>query len=214
MPTCWSIGSESLKVRPEIALMRQAGQIADAMMQRAIETIEPGVRECDVAAAVYHQMISGTPEFGGSYSCAPPFLCVGERIIEPHPIWTDEPLAPSTTINLELFGVRHRYQVNLSRSISVGRPSAAYHKLSEIAVEALNAGLESVRPGLTCEEVAAFFTESLARHGLEKEARLGYSIGVGFPPGGRGANGQSAQGRQDYPPARHGVPHDARPLAR
>lgn len=171
-----------VKSPAEIALMRQAGQITDAMMQRAIETIEPGVRECDVAAAVYHQMISGTPEFGGSYCCAPPFLCVGERMIEPHPIWTDQPLPPSTTINLELFGVRHRYQVNLSRSISVGRPSAAYQKLSEIAVEALNTSLESVRPGRTCEEVVAFFSQSLARHGLEKEARLGYSIGVGFPP--------------------------------
>lgn len=171
-----------VKSPAEISIMRQAGRIADAMMQRAVETIEPGVRECDIAAAVYHQMMSGTPEFGGAYACTPPYLCIGERQIAPHAAWTDERLPASTTINLELFGNRHRYQVNLSRSISVGRPAPSYYKLADVVVEALNAGLESVRPGRTCSEVQEVFRHTLARHGFEKEARLGYSIGVGFPP--------------------------------
>ncbi|UCI31971.1 M24 family metallopeptidase [Mesorhizobium sp. B4-1-4] len=172
-----------VKSPAEIALMRQAGKIADAMMERAIDTIAPGVRECDVAAAVYHQMAAGTPEFGGAYMCSPPFLCVGERAVAPHAAWTDKPLPASTIINLELFGNRHRYQVNLSRSISLGKPTPAYQNLSEIMVEALNAALDSVRPGRTCAEVEGVFRQSLARHGLEKEARLGYSIGLGYPPG-------------------------------
>lgn len=171
-----------VKSPAEIALMRQAGYIADAMMRRAIDEIGPGVRECDVAAAAYHQMISGTPDFGGSYSCSPPNICIGERAIAPHAHWTDEPLASSTVLNLELSGVRHRYQVPLSRTVSLGKPSRSYQKLAEIAVEALNAGLQSVRPGRTCSEIEAVLRQTLARHGLEKEARLGYSIGVGFPP--------------------------------
>ncbi|MDF0581995.1 M24 family metallopeptidase [Bradyrhizobium yuanmingense] len=171
-----------VKSPAEISIMRQAGRIADAMMQRAVDTIEPGVRECDIAAAVYHQMMSGTPEFGGAYACTPPYLCIGERQIAPHAAWTDERLPASTTINLELFGNRHRYQVNLSRSISVGKPAPSYYKLADVVVEALNAGLESVRPGRTCSDVQEAFRHTLARHGFEKEARLGYSIGVGFPP--------------------------------
>lgn len=171
-----------VKSPAEMSLLREAGRITDAMMQRAVDTIEPGVRECDIAAAVYHQGISGTPDFGGTYPTSPPQLCVGERAIAPHASWTDEPLPTSTTVNLELFGSRHRYQVQLARSISVGKPTPEYQKLSEIAVEAMNASLESVRPGRTCEEVAGVFSRTLARHGVEKEARIGYSIGVGFPP--------------------------------
>lgn len=171
-----------VKSPAEIAIMRQAGRIADAMMQRTIDTIKPGVRECDVAAAAYHQMISGTPDFGGSYSCSPPNICIGERVIAPHAHWTDEPLAPSTILNLELSGVRHRYQVVLSRTVSLGKPAPSYQKLADAVVEALNAALESVRPGRTCSEVEGVFRQTLARHGFEKEARLGYSIGVGFPP--------------------------------
>lgn len=171
-----------VKSPAEISIMRQAGRIADAMMQRTINTVEPGVRECDVAAAAYHQMISGTPEFGGSYSCSPPNICIGERVIAPHAHWTDEPLAPSTILNLELSGVRHRYQVVLSRTVSVGKPAPSYQKLAEVVVEALNATLESVKPGRTASEVEGVFRRTLALHGFEKEARLGYSIGVGFPP--------------------------------
>lgn len=100
------------------------GRVADAMMLQAINTIGPGVRECDVAAAVYHQQTSGTADFGGDRACTPSFLCVGERAIAPHAKWTDEPLLASTIVNLELFAHWHRYQVNLARS--VGKPAPAF----------------------------------------------------------------------------------------
>lgn len=109
-------------------------------------------------------------------------FCVGERQNAPHAEWTDKRLPGATIVNLELFGNRHRYQVNLSRSIAVGRVAPAYHDLAKFVVEALNAGLETVQPGRTCSDVEATFRETLARHGFEKEARLGYSIGAGFPP--------------------------------
>ena len=171
-----------VKSPAEIAVMRQAGQIADAAMQRVIDTVEAGVRECDIAAAAYHQMMSGAAGFGGDYPCGPPDLCIGKRSIAPHAAWTDDPLPNSTVVNIELFGTRHRYQVNLSRSIVVGKPSPGYLRLAEIAVEGLHACLDSVRPGRTCSEVKSSFSGSLARHGMEKDSRIGYPIGVGFPP--------------------------------
>ncbi|WFU12813.1 Xaa-Pro peptidase family protein (plasmid) [Rhizobium sp. CB3090] len=171
-----------VKSPAEVAIMRQAGRLADVAMKRVIDTVQSGVRECDIAAAIYHQQISGTPEFGGDYPCCPPDLCIGERSIAPHAAWTDDPLPESTVVNLELSGCRHRYQVNLARTIVVGQPSTAFLNLSEIAVEALNVGLEAVRPGRTCSEVDADFRKALARHGIEKESRIGYPTGIGFPP--------------------------------
>ncbi|AVA24252.1 Xaa-Pro peptidase family protein [Rhizobium sp. NXC24] len=171
-----------VKSPAEVAIMRQAGQLADAAMTRVIDMVQAGVRECDIAAAIYHQQISGTPQFGGDYPCCPPDLCIGERSIAPHAAWTDDPLPESTVVNLELNGCRHRYQVNMARTIVVGQPSSAFLNLSEIAVEALNAGLEAVRPGRTCSEVDGDFRKALARHGIEKESRIGYPTGIGFPP--------------------------------
>ncbi|WP_247477869.1 Xaa-Pro peptidase family protein [Bradyrhizobium sp. 169] len=171
-----------VKSPAELSLMRQAGRIADAAIKRAVDTADAGVRECDLAAAVYHQQISGTPEFGGNYDASALHLCIGERALAPHAAWNDKPLPASTTINIEVHGNRLRYQVNLSRTILIGKPSPAYQKLSEIAVEALNAGLETVCPGRTCSEVQGAFAQALARHGMSKEARVGYPIGLGYPP--------------------------------
>ncbi|WP_244920102.1 M24 family metallopeptidase [Rhizobium etli] len=64
----------------------------------------------------------------------------------------------------------------------MGQPSSAFLNLSEIAVEALNVGLDAIRPGRTCSEVDADFRKALARHGIEKESRIGYPTGIGFPP--------------------------------
>jgi Xaa-Pro aminopeptidase len=171
-----------VKSSAEVAIMRQAGQLADVAMKRVIDTVEAGVRECDIAAAIYYQQVSGTAEFGGDYPCCPPDLCIGERSIAPHAAWTDDRLPDSTVVNVELSGCRHRYQVNLARTIVVGKPSPPFQDLSEIAIEALNVGLEAVRPGRTCSEVDSDFRQALACHGIEKESRIGYPTGIGFPP--------------------------------
>ncbi|MER9191410.1 M24 family metallopeptidase [Mesorhizobium australicum] len=114
-----------VKSPAEVAIMRQAGQLADVARNRVIDTVQAGVRECDIEAAIYHQQVSCTAEFGGDYPCCPPDLCIGERSIASHAAWTDDPLPDSTVVNLELSGCRHRYQVNLARTIVVGKPSTA-----------------------------------------------------------------------------------------
>ncbi|RVD44684.1 MAG: M24 family metallopeptidase [Mesorhizobium sp.] len=171
-----------VKSPAEVALMRQAGQIADAMIKRAVDTAAPGMRECDLAAAIYHQQISGTPEFGGSYDASVLHFGAGALALAPHPTWSDKPLAASTTIYMEVHGNRRRYQVHLARTIVLGKPAPAYQKLADVAVEAMNEALDIVRPGCTCSDVHSVFTQALARHGLKKDGRLGYPTGIGYPP--------------------------------
>ncbi|MER9751357.1 Xaa-Pro peptidase family protein [Mesorhizobium sp. M0140] len=171
-----------VKSPAELVFMREAGLIGDAVLKRVAATAEPGVRECDLAAAAYHQEISGTPELGGSYNSSVVHLGVGERALAPHSSWTDKPLSNSTVINIEVHGTRRRYQINVSRTICLGKPSAGYERLADVAVEALNAGLDSVRPGRACSEVYGAFHKALARHGFEKDQRIGYPIGIGYPP--------------------------------
>ena len=85
-------------------------------------------------------------------------------------------------INLELAGCRRRYHVPLSRSIYLGEPPSSYVGLADAVVEGLEATLEAVRPGATCEELELVWLNVVARYGIEKEARIGYSIGVAYPP--------------------------------
>lgn len=171
-----------VKSPQEIAYLKEAGQIVEKMLARATEMIAPGVRECDVVAELYRAQIQGLPAAGGVYSTSPMFFCAGERASEPHSVWSDEPLRNDMPVNLEMAGVRHRYHGPISRTFYLGTPPGAYRSLAAGVVEGLNAALDAVKPGKTCEEIELVWRRTIARHGIEKESRIGYPIGIGFPP--------------------------------
>jgi ectoine hydrolase len=54
--------------------------------------------------------------------------------------------------------------------------------LAKVIVEGVDAALDISRPGVMCEEVEAVWQQVLGRHGLKKESRVGYSIGLNYPP--------------------------------
>jgi len=166
----------------EIAIMREAGKISDAIITDAVEAARPDMRECDLAAIVYHRMMAGTPDYGGVYTTSPPFLCTGTRSAEPHAPWSDRKIGNDAPVNLETSGCRRRYHSPISRTIFLGTPPDSYRRLADAVVEGIETALAEVRPGVTCADVERAWQTAIARHGLHKEARLGYTIGIGFPP--------------------------------
>ena len=152
------------------------------MMRRAVAVAEPGVRECDLAAEIYHAQMRGTDVFGGVYSTSQPHIGAGIRASSPHLTWTDRPLANNIPINIEIAGCRYRYHGPIGRTIFLGTPSQEYRDLASVVVEGLETALAAVRPGVTCESIEAAWRNTIARQGINKESRVGYSIGIGYPP--------------------------------
>ena len=166
----------------ELDYMRQAGQIAAAAHQAAFDAARPGVRQCDVMAEVYRVTTAGLPEFGGTFPCKPPNAMVGEYCSAPHLSWTDAPLVENDLFYIELGGVRHRYHSPLSRCIYLGEPTERMNFVAKVIAEGLHAVLDKVRPGVVCEELAAVWKSVISRHGIEKDSRIGYPVGIGYPP--------------------------------
>jgi len=79
-------------------------------------------------------------------------------------------------------GVRHRYHSPLSRCIYLGKPTERMDRVAKVIAEGLNAVLDKVTPGITCDELAATWKMTIAKYGIEKDSRLGYPVGIGFPP--------------------------------
>ncbi len=166
----------------EIEYMRQAGKISEAAMQAALDAAEPGVRQCDVIAELNRVTTAGTQEFGGTFTCKPPNAMVGEYCAAPHLSWTEAPLKRNQMFYIEQGGVRHRYHTPLSRCLYLGKPSDRINHVSQVIAEGLNAVLDSVKPGVVLEELAAVWSKVIARHGIEKDSRIGYPVGIGYPP--------------------------------
>ena len=171
-----------VKSEQELTYMRQAGRIAAAAQQAAREAAAPGVRQCDVMAEVYRVTTAGLPDAGGTFPCKPPNAMVGARCSAPHLSWTDDPLVPGEMFYIELGGIRHRYHSPLSRCLHLGPPPAELTRLAAVIAEGLEAVLSTVRAGVTCHDLAMAWQGVIRRHGVEKDSRIGYPVGIGFPP--------------------------------
>lgn len=172
----------AVKSPAEIETMRAAAQITQRVFAVARETIRPGVRQCDAVAEIYAAGIRGTQDAGGSYPAIPPLVLAGANTAFPHVAWTDQPFVDDEPIALELAGCRQRYHVPVARTMYLGKPPAELHELADITGEGLDAMLATIRPGVACQDVAAAWSDVIARHGHTKSGRVGYPVGIGYPP--------------------------------
>jgi ectoine hydrolase len=171
-----------IKSNQEIEYMRKAGKLVELAMGAAMNSIEVGVRECDVAANIYKAQISGTEFFGGDYPAIVPLMPAGKKTSTPHLTWSDDRYKDGDTVILELAGCYKRYHSPLARTVQIGQPSQQVSELSKVVIEGLNTTLDFVKPGVTCEEVEDVWRKSIEKSGFIKESRIGYSMGLNYPP--------------------------------
>ncbi|TMJ35922.1 MAG: M24 family metallopeptidase, partial [Alphaproteobacteria bacterium] len=106
----------------------------------------------------------------------------GENASAPHIMWSDRRFGASETIALELAGVCRRYAAGLARTLQLGKTPQRVADTAKAVLEGMDAVLQTVKPGVLAEDVEAAWRKVIARYGLKKQSRIGYSIGVAYPP--------------------------------
>lgn len=171
-----------VKSSAELEVLRAAGSVTTGVMQVALASIREGRRQCDVVAEIQRAQALGTGDVGGDYPAMVPMLPTGKSAGTPHLTWTDSTLVAGEATTVELAGVYRRYHAPLARTVVLGRPERRLAACAAAVGEGLAAALEELRPGRTAADGHRAFTDVLAGHGLSKDSRIGYSIGIGFPP--------------------------------
>lgn len=171
-----------IKSDPEIAYMKKAALLVERAMQEGMNGIQAGVRECDIAAKILHTQVAGTEEFGGDYPSIMPLIPAGPKTSTPHLTWSDDRFREGDAVIMELTGCYKRYHSPLARTVSIGQPSRELKALSEIVLEGIDACLGGIQPGIACEEVEGIWKKTVAKSGIVKESRLGYPVGLSYPP--------------------------------
>jgi len=172
----------SVKSPQELDYMRKAGGIVEAMHAKIFELTEPGLKKNDLVAEIYRTAIRGTPDAGGDYPAIVPLLPSGEDASASHLTWDDKPMQSGQATFFEIAGVHKRYHCPLSRTIYLGKPTEDILDAEKAVLEGLEEGLLKAIPGNTCEDIAGAFFAVLKRHGIVKDNRTGYSIGISYPP--------------------------------
>src|SRR5690606_38806091 len=99
----------AVKSEQEIAYMRRAARIVEAMHRRIIEIIAPGVRKNELVAEIYSTAIRGAEGHGGDYPAIVPMLPSGMDATAPHLTWDDKPLKADEVTFFEIAGCYKRY---------------------------------------------------------------------------------------------------------
>ncbi len=174
----------AVKSPQELDYMRTAARIVERMHARIFETIEPGLRKCDLVAEIYDAALRYDPELGagGDYPAIVPLLPSGSDAAAPHLTWDDQPMRTGEGTFFEIAGVYRRYHCPLSRTVFLGKPNQTFLDAEQAVLEGMEAGLAAAKAGNRCEDIAKAFFAVLARHGITKDNRTGYPIGISYPP--------------------------------
>ncbi|WP_119268540.1 M24 family metallopeptidase [Taklimakanibacter deserti] len=172
----------AVKSPAEIDYLRKASLLAQAAVSKAYEVIAPDVRECDAIAQIQGAQVAGAKDFAGDITALPPTILGGENASAPHIMWSDRRFGRDETIALELAGVCRRYAAGLARTMQLGKTPGQVADTAKAVLEGMEAVLATTKPGIFAEEVEAAWRKVIARYGLKKESRIGYSIGVAYPP--------------------------------
>ena len=169
-----------IKSPREVAVMREAGRVADLAMAAARDALEPGLRETDVDAALTAAMMGNGCGYPGIRS----MVGSGPRSGAHHGPATHRRLKRGDVVHIDFCASLHRYHVNLSRSFAVGPADPRWHELMDKAAGCIDAVLESVKPGESMtrvQEVADAYTDA---QGLRPHVWLigGYTLGIAMPP--------------------------------
>ena len=175
-------GARVIKSELELDMMRKAARIAETAVEAGVGVIGPGCNENEIAAEVYRTAILE----GSDYPSLPPFILSGERTSIPHGTWRGRVVNPGDHVYFEVSAIRYRYNAAVMRTVSLGEPTPKVRAMADAMLEALDVGLDTVRPGITGEIVNDAIMAVVEKHGFGGEYfthHAGYSIGLSFPPG-------------------------------
>jgi Xaa-Pro aminopeptidase len=180
-----------IKTAFEIQVMKEAGQIAGAMMAAAHDSLKEGAQEYESALAVIE---------AGSRKAAGFLTDTGwDRFVSPmiHNLQILQSGAETSMVhrrasvraykkfdpvyfcfcNMAQF---KQYKLGFDRMFHIGDVTDQARDVQEAAIAAQQAAIASIRPGVLAEEVAAAANDVYRERGYQTGYRTGRSIGVAY----------------------------------
>jgi len=162
-----------IKSDRELDLIRQSASVGcesvTAMMERALI---PGTTEAEaIAAGIKVVAEAGMALYDAACASGPNsnYYAYGRL-----PSWTTRELEAGDFFHVDTYGTLHGYLYDFSRTcVCGGKPTEAQREILDAAVEAVDAGLAEMRPGVPTKAVFEAVRGVLTEHGMTGEGLEG-----------------------------------------
>ena len=160
----------------EIAVMRRAAALGCELFEAALEFIVAGATEVEVAA----QLEFKARRAGAEAMSFETIVTSGERSALPHGRASGAKLPKRGFVTLDFGVVVEGYCSDMTRTVRLGNSSDYERDVYHSVLEAQQAAVAAVRPGVRCAEVDEAARSVLRKAGLEKEFSHSTGHGVGL----------------------------------
>jgi Xaa-Pro aminopeptidase len=159
----------------EVEALRRSAAAADAGVLAAIRACRPGVSEREVAEAAGEAM-----RRAGAEEVLFTLVASGPNSAFPHHRSSDRALQPGEPVLLDLGGRMGGYCSDITRMAFLGPPPENCREVQRIVEEAVQAALETIRPGVPAAEVdrAARRVITEVGYGDRFVHRTGHGLGL------------------------------------
>ena len=162
----------AVKTADELAKLRAAEALNDAIWSEAQKKFKPGMTEKDMARVIQHLMIER-----GDGEAFETIVCVGKNAAECHHVPDDtvwngrEPVLVDMGVKLD------GYCSDMTRNMVPARPSKLYKKVYGLVLEANLRAIAAAKPGMTAGQLDKVARDFLTKNGFGEA--FGHSLGHG-----------------------------------
>lgn len=170
------ISARLVKDGDEIRRMREACAIASKACVDVQQSLEPGVRESEVAAELTHIMMRSGAQ-GNAFETIVGF---GPNSAEPHYHAGPAKLKKGDFVLMDFGALYKRYRSDITRTYFLGKASARQREMYRVVKEAQRRALRAIKPGVkggSVHEIAAKYIDSTKFKGRFIHG-LGHSLGL------------------------------------
>lgn len=169
-----------IKSSEEINVMKRSAEIVDSAMLAGYAATREGASGDYINAIVNKTLF----EEGGEYMGLPPFVLAGDRSCVPHATGGANCLKRDDVMYFEISASHKRYCAALMRTIFVGKPKDEWLRAAAACISSVEAAMAFIKPGVTPHEADTVARAVTTEAGFSEQHRnrLGYSIGVNYPP--------------------------------
>ncbi len=166
---------QMIKTDAEIPYIVEAYRITEEAMKVALQAATPGRCEWELEAIARSMMVLNGAE-GLSY---PAWVCSGPTTPLSLCRSTERAIKAGELVQFT-FGAKYMgYCGNMCRPFAIGSMPKPARQLAEVALEAMNYALASIRPGVRGCDLFDGYYQILARHGYENFTLYGPAHGTG-----------------------------------
>lgn len=145
--------AKEIKTQDEIACLKIANAITEAAMDKAIEFLRPGVRECEVLAVAWHTMTA----MGSEWTQCSNIVCSGPATAPYRRFTSDRIIRNGDLVIMDIGAGYNGYWGDLTRTWVCGtvKPTEAMKDIHQNCYDALFNAASVIKPGATNADVFA-----------------------------------------------------------